>query len=373
MLSAKDSSQLDRHLKQAAQLFKKRDQLWATGGALRPLLTLERRLFASLKILSSTAEDYLMTQWPEKPEQRTIAQIACLQSQSTDAYQVALQDLQAMLDQDEDPPLALRPLILASSTNLSNNQRDQVIASGLLPRLPECLNSLLWDDSTLRYCADHSKLAWPVRLVTPEQQLNASDNIQRTLVLAPESAATHLLQHLQSDAAGHDDWLLSALPATESCRSVFLQHCDQSPEHLWAAVFDPSPAMQAELLKKLSIPHFNAHSAWVLEQWTGQALPKQPAVADADSHRAPDNAPLHFILPTDYPLPSSPLTAGQHKTPAAFAAWLMTQSATRQKTGWLHLGQLTGRLWPDLSTHWLHTQLRYLNDNLLLTQDRHAA
>lgn len=375
MLSTKDVSQLERHLKQAAQLYQKRDKIWSMGGALRPTLSLERRLFASLSILSITAEDFLLTNWPTPPKLRTIAQIACLQSNSTEAFRSALDDIQTQINDDPEAVNAtLRTLIVASASPLSSEQRDEVIASSLLNRLADPLDCLLWDESSLRICADQCQLNGSARAhLKTTQPLSEPAAFRQALAVDPVHAEVSLMKRLQNDKASADDWLSCALIGSESSRALFLRHTEQAPETLWAAVFDPSPDMQQALIDRLAVPHLNAHAAWVLEQWIGNPLPKQPALTDADNRRAPDNAPLQATLPADQPLPQFPMISGAPKTAARLAAWLMTQPASRQTLGWRHLGQLTGRVWPDLTGHWLHTQLSQLKELNPTMQECHAA
>lgn len=360
ILSTKDRHQLQRHLKQATQLFKKREQGWATGCSISPTLQLERRLFASLSILSDYAESFLLGNWPEKPEECKVALLACFQSHSTEAFSYALAEWQRLLE-DGSLDIAFQKLLyLATPTGLSVHQRDELLNLKVFDNLVSTLDGALWEPDTIRHIALHSSALLPAHVESSDSAAYSQHaTAARAIIKDPGSASGLILKILQQREAASKWW--QWLPLTGARDKAFEEHVMTHPEHLWACVFDSSSHMMSQVREWLNTSQLNESAAWVLEQWHAKPLEYKPVVSDAASGRGPANAPTNASLPETFESPSSPIFMGQPKTAQSVAQWLLQQSSERQLLGWLHLGQLTQNVLPDLSTHWLHTQLRQLD------------
>ena len=364
MLSTKDRQQLQRHLSQGAQLLKKRQQMWQSGAPITSALRIEQRLFGSISILADHAQIFLLDAWPQHPDQEKIAFLACFQCSNIEVFVASLARFTEKLAAD-DTYQEFAPLLwLGSPADFSIARADAMLAISdplLNALMADFLAVSHWPDTTTRYLALHGDLALPAWINANEQLThNSPAKIARSLMLGSAQAQSLLLNYLEENSSNRLEWQWLVLLSSNSALELFFQHCEQHPEHLWAAVVNRSSQLFENLKRCFSKAHLQQEAAWVFQQLTSQSLPGEPAIAEINSRNQPVNSDLlQPIWPEG--IPDNKLSA---KTDKQFILWLLSLPVERQSLGWLALAQRWQTVLPDMSRQWAHRQVALVNTKL---------
>ncbi|MEJ2043361.1 MAG: hypothetical protein P8X74_00765 [Reinekea sp.] len=375
MITTKDRHQLQRHLKQATQLYKTREKLWQTGAKINQLQSLELRLFASLSILSNYASDFLLTDWPRRPAEEKIALLAVLQSNDEEVISFAIETYQAILKANDYSDEYLSLLVLAQPINVTRQYVDRLLDAGIFNSKSEhILNACQWSPDTIRYLVIQAQIKLPFWLdETDELKHSVTGSIRRRLMQRDPSSEHQLTGYLQQQDSECQQWQWLPLVQNTTALNLFFEHSEQIPQHLWAAVFNGTSDVLANLEGSLEKSSLADIAAWSLEQLLNEPVQWQPAVAEAVTGKTLANVAMIPRLAKALPELNQPILLGQPKTPLLFTHWLLAQPRQYQSAGWIHLAQLSEQLMPDLSMQWLHTQLVYLSTIFPAPENSHAA
>ena len=376
MLTAKDRNNLERHLKHAAQWLKKRESGWQQGMDTQQAYRIEQRLFPSLSVLSDYAEDFFDGDaWPEKPWPLKTVLIAMLQSNNIDVFIRALQKLDEIIDQDEND-FFTSALWLANPKDLSTEKLDALIDNPLAKRLTETqLAQCCWQPATMRKLALQCDLALPFWLDDSEQIPHSETaSLLRSMILAQPSAVERLIAHLSTQAPQSDHWTWLTLSENARSLDLFFQHCESEPSHLPVAALQGTTACIDHLLSCFRKAPMAKAAASAIEVILATPVDWQPALVDTATGESVAGSSAYPVAPDIGGEHAQALLQGQLKNASNLSAWFLNQHPQVQRMGWYHLGQLLGQVLPDMTYHWTHCQWRFLQSQVVLTQQvSHAA
>jgi hypothetical protein len=364
MMTSKDEISLQRHLISAGQWLKKREQGWQQGIDYSKALKIEQYLFASLSVLCDYAEDFLKPNWPTKPFQQKVALIALLQSSEADVFKFGLEKYQELIQ--EDAAFYTGALWLALPADLSKTQQDLLIESDVLKTLAsDQWHQCVWSEQTVRAVMIASDLSAPAWIGETSQVHYKSDQrIQRQLMQQGAAAARELQLFLQQPETSDTHWPLLALLDIPECLDLFFEHCASDPDRLRFAVLNGSGQMLDRLLPLLSTPQFAEQAANAVEHILATPIEWKPSLFDASTGKQIEDGPKLPVAPELNDSHDSVLLMGQVRNLDYYAAWLLNQSCDLQPMGWINLGVLMSSAIPDLSCHWTHVQLQYLQQTM---------
>jgi hypothetical protein len=374
MMTSKDEISLQRHLISAGQWLKKREQGWSKGIAYTKALKIEQSLYASLSVLSDYADEFLLPQWPSKPYQQKIALIALLQSTDAEMFRTGLQKYRDLLE--EDAPFYVGALWLAQPLDLTTVQKDIIIESGVLNTLTSqhwC--QCVWPEKTMRALILSSGIESPAWLPENNQiDYSKEQRLLREFMLKGSASARDIQLFLQGSEATDDTWPLLALLDQPENLDLFFEHCERAPECLRFSVLNGSSHMLDRILPLLVKPQFAESAANALEHILATPIEWKPSLFDANTGKLIEEGPKLPIAPDLDDTQDSILLMGQVRNLDVYIAWLLNQPADMQRLGWINLGMQMSSATPDLSGHWTHVQLQYLQLNLCQkVQVSHAA
>jgi hypothetical protein len=374
MMTSRDEISLQRHLISAGQWLKKREQGWTSGIAYSKALKIEQSLYASLSVLSDYADEFLLPQWPTKPFQQKIALIALLQSTNTEVFRSGVKKYIELLE--EDAPFYAGALWLAQPLDLTTAQQNVVIESGVLNTLTSqqwC--QCVWPEKTMKALILASDLSAPAWLQENAQITHCKkQQLLREFMLKGNASARDIQLYLQSSKTNEYSWQLLALLDQPESLNLFFEYCERAPENLRFAVLNGSTQMLDLLLPLLAKPQFAQAAANVIEQILATPIEWKPSLFDANTGKLIEEGPKLPIAPDLDDTNDSILLMGQVRNLDVYIAWLLNQPTDIQHLGWLNLGMQMSSAIPDLSSHWTHVQLKYLQATICQkAQVLHAA
>ncbi|MBU2862298.1 hypothetical protein KO489_00430 [Reinekea forsetii] len=357
MLSSKDRYNLVRHLKSAGQLLKKRESAWEITSSAVNNQRIEQKLFVSFSLLSDYAENFLMTDWPEKPIVQKVALISILQSKQLNVFSWGLNKLLELIISD-DGDYYLPALWLAIPGDLSKEQINALLESDILSHIElASWYQLNWSEETIRHLALQASLPLPAWIGANEQLKHTPEQaVLRKLTTNQPNANRELLNLLADSPAEAPSWSWLTLCECDASLKLFAKHGDQNPEALKLFSLNGSSQVIDYLIESLSRPMLAESASWALEQTLGQTIVWHPVISDAQSGKTVDHAPEMPIAPVKIKQEFS-LLQGEFKTATVLARWMLSQPATMQSIAWQHLAKSRETTLPDLSRHWTHVSL----------------
>ena len=361
MITTKDRSNLDRHLKLAAQWLKKRHAGWESGMNTKQAYEIEQRLFPSLSLLSDYAQDYLLEQWPEKPWPLKAALIATLQSDSLDVFHAGLAKL-AMLIEKGELDFYISALWLANPKNLTKDKLHALLDSKVPPLMGEKnFHQCYWSEDTLRTLAVQVGWSLPGWLAESNQLKHSIDTaLLRALILREAGSAETLMELLASKPSDSDMWQWITLSSDPIATDLYFQHCEHFPNHLAAAALQGSNRYLEKLMQCFNKASLAEAAVFAVESILATPIEWQPVLTQVDNGKPVKDAPSLPIIPNNANVSESFLLQGQTKTVRSVAHWLLAQPTSMQALAWYHLGQCCNTVLPNLSQHWTHSQWREL-------------
>ena len=363
MITTKDRSNLDRHLKLAAQWLKKREAGWQSGMNSQQAYRIEQRLFPSISLLSDYAQDYLLEQWPSKPWPLKVALIAALQSNNSVVFEAALAKLAIMISKEK--AFYLPTLWLANPQNLSSEKRQAFIDSDVPARMDdEDFHQCYWAEDTTRHIALQGSFTLPAWLKESNQLKYSERNaLLRALILKEPGSTATLTTQLAAAPSTDDKWQWLTLTSDPIAGELFFSHCEQVPLHLPAAALNGSPYYLKRLLAAFSISALAQPAAEAVAAILAAPIDWKPVLTDTQTGEPIADAPSLPVVPTVPEFGEAVLLSGQPKDALNVAQWMLAQPAPLQGLAWFHLGQCLKTVLPNLSCHWTHSQWHLLKQN----------